>query len=151
AVAILALVVVGGSGAAWWWQERTAADRDVQAALTEVATHREAGRWPEARAALERAEGRLGTWGLTDLRGRLQQARLDSDLVADLDKVRLAQSERLDVKGPHELASNARYTAAFEKYGIELESQTPGEAAAALARSSVREELLAGLYDWLRI
>src|SRR5262249_53536891 len=83
------LVVLGGGAAAWWWQERTAVVRDVEAALAEAAGHQEAGCWPEVRAALERAEGRLGSGGPRALRERVQQARRDADMVAELDTIRL--------------------------------------------------------------
>jgi eukaryotic-like serine/threonine-protein kinase len=151
AAVVLALVVIGGSGAAWWWQEKTAAERDVEAALAEATTHREGGRWPEARAALEHAAGRLGTWGLKDLRERVHQAQLDSDLVATLDEVRLAQSDKGAGKAVDAKGTNDRYAQAFRTYGIEVEKQTPAEAASLLSRSPVRDLLLAGLYDWLRI
>jgi serine/threonine-protein kinase len=150
AAALLALVIIGGGGAAWWIIERRTTEHDVYMALEDATKYRDAGRWPEARAALERAEGRLGTSGLRVLRDRVRQARLDSDLVAELDEIRLAQSER----GPKALtdeAADARYAKAFQLYGIEVETGSSAEAMTKLAGSAVRDLLLAGLHDWLRI
>ncbi len=99
AAAVLALVLVGGGVAVRWQLERTAVTRDVEAALAEAASHQEAGRWPEARAALERAEGRLGGSGLESLRQRLRQAEADADMVAELEAIRLRLSEAHYVGG----------------------------------------------------
>ena len=65
----------------------------MEAALAEAASHRDAGRWPEARAALERAEGRLGGSGAESLRQRLRQAKADADMVAELEAIRLRPAE----------------------------------------------------------
>ena len=70
ATAILILLIAAGTATAWWIVERRATQHDVETALEETAKDRESERWPEARAALERAEGRLGTWGLPELRAR---------------------------------------------------------------------------------
>ena len=90
AATLLTVALVGGGGAVWSL-ERTAVAHDVEGALAEAASHRDAGRWPEARAALETAEGRLGGSGAESLRRRLRQAKADADMVA---------SSRRSVCGP---------------------------------------------------
>ena len=71
ATAILILLIAAGTATAWWIVERRATQHDVETALEETAKDRESERcWPEAQAALERAEGRLGTWGLPELRAQ---------------------------------------------------------------------------------
>jgi tetratricopeptide (TPR) repeat protein len=147
AAAVLALVVAGGGAAAWWWQERTALVRDVDAALAEAKTHQQAARWPEVRAALERADGRLGGRGPAELRARVRQARLDADMVAELEAIRLESSEGLKGKFDY-AAAEARYAPAFARYGISVDALSPAEAAARVRESAVREELLAGLDYW---
>jgi tetratricopeptide (TPR) repeat protein len=149
AAAVLALVVFGGSGAAWWWQQRTAMVRDVEAALAEATGHREARRWPEVRAALERAQGRLGNAGPEALRARVQHAKADADLVAELEDIRLLQAETRD--GHFDMsAAVPRYAAAFGRYGLDVETAKPLELAGQLRGHSLREELLAALRDWAR-
>jgi eukaryotic-like serine/threonine-protein kinase len=152
AAAILVLVIAAGSGAAAWIIERRATQHDVETALEEAAKDRESERWPDARAALERAEGRLGTWVLPDLRDRVRRARLDSELVADLDEVRMLESEAITTRSEFERTrANDGYRAAFDKYGLDLAAAWPAEVAPAIVHCPVRTELLTGLYDWLRI
>lgn len=152
ATAILVLAIAAASAAAWWTIERRATQHDVETALAEAAKDRETERWPDARAALERAEGRLGTWVLPDLRARVRRARLDSDLVADLDEVRMLESESITTRSEFERTrANAGYRAAFNKYGLDLAVTPPADASSAITHCLVRMELLTGLHDWLRI
>src|SRR5262249_46490238 len=66
----------------------------VEADLKEVAGLQARARWAEARAALDRAEARLGVAGPNDLSQRLGQARRDLDLVIRLDAIRLKRVTR---------------------------------------------------------
>ncbi len=156
AAALLVLVLVGGGGAAWWYLERTAVTRDVEAALAEAAAHQQAGRWPDARAALERAKGRLGGAGLESLRQRLRQAKADADMVADLDEIRLRRSQTLQEKSNSarpvtaESDADAQYAKAFREYAIDVAALAAPEAAARVRQSAIRESLLSGLSDWRR-
>src|SRR5262249_41122776 len=59
AAAVLALVMVGGGGVSWWVMERIGAEREVRTALEEAAKDSGEGRWSEARAALDRVQGRI--------------------------------------------------------------------------------------------
>jgi serine/threonine-protein kinase len=152
AAAVLALVVVSAAAAAWWWQQRTAVGRDVEAALAEAAEHQAADRWPEAHAALERAEGRLGGAGPGALRDRVRQARADVDMVSQLDAIRLRQTGAYTGYGKFTLAgAEEPYAEAFRKYGIDAGRLPVAEAAAAVRASGTREPLLAGLDNWLRV
>jgi serine/threonine-protein kinase len=144
AAAVLALVVFGGGAAAWWWQQRAALVRDVEAALAEADAHQQAGRRPEVRVALERAEGRLGGGGPQGLRERVRLARRDADMVADLDNIRLRLAE---LSFDFALAEQ-RYAATFAGYGLAVAELPAAEAAARLRGSAVREALLAALDDW---
>jgi tetratricopeptide (TPR) repeat protein len=151
AAAVLGLVVLGGGAAAWWWQERTAVVRDVEAALAEAQAHQEAGRWPQVRAALERAEGRLGGGGPQALRERVRQARRDAEMVAELNNIRLQLSENTGPTSFDYAGCEQRYAAAFAGYGIAVEELPAAEAAARVRGSTVHEALLAGLNDWQQI
>lgn len=151
ASALLALVVVGGLAMALWWYERSTAIREAEAALVEAASHRDAGRWSDARVALERAVVRLGTRGPEDLRARVKQARLDHDLVAELDAIWMSQSETVTGKKSDAKGTSERYAQAFRNYGIDVEQQSPEVTGNVLAQSAVRDILLAGLHDWMRL
>src|SRR5262249_42608097 len=78
--------------------EQAATERAVEEDLREMAGRQETLSWPEARAALERARGRLGDRGSPGLRRRLDQGERDLALAAQLDDIRLDDSGRL--RGP---------------------------------------------------
>jgi serine/threonine protein kinase len=150
AVALLALVVLGSIAGAWWWQQRADMVRDVEAALEEAASHQQAGRWPEARAALERAEGRLGGSGPADLQQRLRQAWADDSLVRELQELRLRETDVKDgTINPQRV--DPLYADAFRRYGLDVIALPVAEAAARVRTSAIREELLAGLGNWARV
>jgi serine/threonine-protein kinase len=158
AAAILAAVLLGGLGA-WLW-ERHQADRraeqarqealhrrGVEEGLEEVARLQRQARWAEARTALAQTESRLREAGPEDLRGRLEQAQRDLDLVTQVDAIALAKATL--AKGKFDLARADRdYAAAFAK----AELGSPGDDAATVAErvrtSGIREPLLAALDDW---
>jgi serine/threonine-protein kinase len=147
AAAVLLLVVLGGGAAGWFWWQRAETIRDAEAALAEADAHLAAGRWAQAGAALERAEGRLGGAGPDALRERLRQARADAQVVATLEKILLRKA---DVKGGKfdDAGADPLYAAAFRDYGLDVDRQTPDEAAARLRAAAVRGPLLAALDDW---
>jgi serine/threonine-protein kinase len=150
AAAGLALAVIGGGGAAWWWQARADLVRDVEAALADARGHQEAGRWPEARAAFDRAEGRLAGSGPPALRDRVRQARADANLVAELDEIVLWQAE--GKKGAFDFAgADARYAEALRNYGLDVTGLEVAEAAARVRASAIQSKLLAALDDWMRV
>jgi serine/threonine-protein kinase len=150
AATVLVVVLAGGAAAAWWWQERTGMARDVEAALADADTHQQKGRWPEVRAALERAEGRLGAGGPLALRERVRQARRDAEMVAELDQIRLKQAElkesNFDFAG-----AEPRYAAAFARYGIAAAEVPAAAVAARLRAAPIRDALLAALDNWRRL
>jgi tetratricopeptide (TPR) repeat protein len=152
AAVVLMLVVVGGSGLAWWWQERTAVLRDVEAAWNEAIRHERSSRMTEARAALERAEGRLAGAGPETLRHRLRQMRADLDLAAAIDQIRLDKAEFYKGQGAFDLAStDRRYADAFRKYDIDVNEMDLTRAIRRLRESPIRETLLEALDDWIGV
>jgi serine/threonine-protein kinase len=163
AAAVLALIAVGGAGAAWRWHERTIREqdalvrekeandqeRDTTAALDQAQEHQEAGRWIEARAALEKAGGRLGDAGPTALQERLARMRRDLAFVAELDDIRLraADSARAGSFDPERRSQ--RYEAAFRRHGLDLPTLDSAEAVARLRGSAIRLELIGAVDDWI--
>src|SRR5262245_2217904 len=110
ASALLLCVVVGGG--LWVLSERSAQRRAKDAA--DAATERAADRdveemvgwlrqssWPEARAALERANGRVGDHGSAELKRRMEQGRRDVELGMQLDAIVLGAYDTHD--GPTRL------------------------------------------------
>jgi serine/threonine-protein kinase len=145
ATLLLAVAVVGVS---LWLVVRRAHQRDaVEADLREVAGLQDSARWAEARAALDRAEARVG-WGAPDeLRGRLGQARRDLELVIDLDAIRLKRVTRGELVFYKEQA-NRDYAEAFQRAGLGKDHDQPSSVGAMINASAVRGALVAAVYDW---
>jgi serine/threonine-protein kinase len=158
ALVATALALVGLALGGGLWLERERADRRaesarqeerearaVEFALGQAAALGKQGLWREARAVLEGAPSLLSTSAPADLRERLERARADANLAADLERPRLrlsAEPWRTGEAGP-------LYAAAFRKYGIDLPLLGPAEAAARVNGSAIRETLLVFLHDWL--
>jgi serine/threonine-protein kinase len=142
---LLAAALVGVS---LWLVGQRAHERDaVEAELKEAAWLRDDARWAEARAALDRAEGRLG-WGAPgDLRARLAQARRDLELAVRLDAIRLRRVTRGELtfyKGQ----ADREYAEAFREAGLGQASDEPSAVAVRINASAVREALVAAVHDW---
>jgi serine/threonine-protein kinase len=149
-VTVLAVTLAGGS--TWMLSERSAAARGVAATeqavdddLTEMAGLIQKSHWPEARAAWERANSRLGDRNPADLRSRLDQGKRDLDMVADLDEIRLRLTRTSAVPASPE----NMYAQAYRHYGIDLLAHEPAESAAQIRDSAIRETLAAFLHGWL--
>jgi Flp pilus assembly protein TadD len=143
AVLLLAAVGVG----LWLKLERDAVERDVLAALQEVEGLQREGKWAEAKAALERARGRLAGGGPRGLRRQVQQAANDLEMVTELEEIRLRhvdiKNEEFDWKG-----TDVAYAAAFRRYGVDVLAADPEATARRLAASAVREPLILTLDHW---
>jgi serine/threonine-protein kinase len=121
-----------------------ATERAADDDLKEMADSIKKSSWLEAKAAKERAKGRLGNLNSVELRRRLDQGARDLELVAELEEIRLRLSRnRLS------LSAEKMYAEAFRKYGIDLMMLEPAEAARRIRKSAIRETLLAFLHDWL--
>jgi serine/threonine-protein kinase len=141
---VLALVGLALGGGLWLELER--ADRRaetarqeqaLETALEKTATLGEQGRWPEARTVL------MSTSAPANLRERLDQARGDANMAANLEGIRLRLSA--ETTKTRETA-DPLYAEAFRNYGIDL---NPAEAAARIRNSAIRNTLVAFLHDWL--
>ena len=106
-----AVVLVGGL---WLLSERAATRRSVaaeqvarerasEADLREMERWMENSSWPEARAALERAKGRLGDRETAELRRRLDRGAAELEFVTRIDAIRLGRAASvggvLDITG----------------------------------------------------
>jgi serine/threonine-protein kinase len=154
ALALGGLALGGG-----WWLERQQAERRAEAArregresqavegvLRQAADLQEQGRWPDARVVLQGAPSDLAP---ADLRGRVQRARADAEMVARLEEIRLRLLEGRKSHEPVAPRGDQLYGEAFRDHGIALLTGEPAEAAARIRSSAVRETLLAFLYDWM--
>jgi serine/threonine-protein kinase len=119
----------------------------IEAELKEAAELRDSARWEEARAALDRAGGRLRLGGPNDLDRRLGQARRDLDLVMQLNAIRLKRVTRGELAF-YKARANEAYAEAFRQAGLITAHDPPARVAARINASAVREALAAAVYDW---
>jgi tetratricopeptide (TPR) repeat protein len=158
AVAALVLVVVAGAGI-WSWQHQQTlrgaekafhaelTRRSVEALLEQIKELHRRALWQQADNLLEQAEQQLGPEGDPALRDQVAQARRHTAFLKRLDKIRLDKSAL--VKGwPSAAGALAEYPKAFLENGFDVVHGDPGELAAKLKDSEVRDYLLAALDDW---
>jgi serine/threonine-protein kinase len=144
---LLAVALVGGG--LWLISERAAAAREVAATeraagdnLREMAQWLRKSSWPEARAALERARGRLGDHGSAELRRLLDQGGRDLDLAARLEAIPLElppyrPDQPLDM-----------YEEAFRGAGLGEVHDDPDVVAARVRASDISNAIVAALDFW---
>ena len=100
---------------------------------------------------MERAEGRLGGLGPEALWARVRQARLDADLVAALEEIRLGQSNIIEWGTLDSAGTDEKYAGAFRRYNIDVTHLEAAEAAARVRNSTIRDVLIAALDDRMRL
>jgi tetratricopeptide (TPR) repeat protein len=145
-VLAMALMLLGGVGG-WLAQRRLAAEAEALRALAEAEAWQQKGRWLEARAAAQRAEGLLtGAGGRPKLRQRTHVLLSDLTMVERLENIRLEQSEiednHFDIAG-----ADAGYAQAFRDYGVDVE-KLGLETATWIRTRSISVELAVGLDNW---
>jgi tetratricopeptide (TPR) repeat protein/serine/threonine protein kinase len=152
------LLLVASAGGMWLKQQRDTRLADevrqsaetqaaVLASLQEADLGQKQERWAEARAAVERARGRLATGGPAELKERVQQIGADLDMVGKVEQIRLEQAQVRDGHFNNTGASDS-YTAAFRTYNLDVLELDAREAATRIQASAIRNHLLAALDDW---
>jgi tetratricopeptide (TPR) repeat protein len=162
ALVAMALVIVGLTVGGAFLLERQQAERRaetarqegreaqaLEAVLAQAADLQEQGRWPESRVVLNGASGLLSASAPTDVRERVRRAKMDADMVAELEEIRLRLLEGKKSRDPVAPTGEQLYADAFRGYGIDLAAQEPAEAATRIRDSAIRTTLLAFLYDWV--
>jgi tetratricopeptide (TPR) repeat protein len=118
----------------------------IDSALALAARLRNQYRFADAERALKQA-AELAAGGAPERRQQVERATIDLAFVVRLDAVRyrrwIADRRRVDLK-----ASAERYRAAFADYGLDPTALAPADAAARIAASDVRAELVAAVDDW---
>ena len=149
-VTALALVGLASGGGVWLVQRRAELRNEVVTTVAQAVSLRQGFHFREARQLLEQVRQRVGRAGPDDLRGRVDQARADLDLVEHLDDARI-QVPTL-VEGKYEPAGAERlYAAAFVAAGLGREGDDSESMAARVQESAVRAEIIAALDDWASI
>jgi serine/threonine protein kinase/Flp pilus assembly protein TadD len=163
--AVALLVILLGAGAAAGWVVRDRAiqqavmEEQARQALNEVASAYKRGHPQEALQSVKRAEGLLaGGSESPQIQQRVDRWRKDLEMVLRLDKIRLERSTEtrkptqigrptstisFDAVGP-----NAEYTAAFRRYGINVDTLSAKAIAEHISGSTIRQELIVALDHW---
>ena len=150
--AVLLVAATVATAALGWTLRDRAARRitlELQAvlALDEAQAQLDRGAWPEALSSVRRAQGILGGGGSPRLIARIAQWRMDLELVARLEEIRLVPAM---VKGADwdNAGAVAAYEAAYREFGLPLTDLAIDEAAQRVAASPIRPFLLAALDCW---
>jgi serine/threonine protein kinase/Tfp pilus assembly protein PilF len=156
AVAGLILFIVGllGGGGGWVIRDRAARKQrltaQVELILDDVDALEREQKWPEARAAVERAEAALASGESDDaIKRRIDDARRHVAFVAELDRIR--QERAVFVEGELNNAGAARdYAQAFRDYAVDIEALPADESVARLrTRPALTLPIAAALDDWV--
>jgi eukaryotic-like serine/threonine-protein kinase len=157
AVAAGTLALVGLAGGGLWLlsdraaaaraaeAERTATERAAEEDLREMVRWLNRSSWPEARAALERAKGRLGDRGSAELRRRLDQGARDLDLAARLEAIRLDLAPKVPSPTPDP------YEEVFRGAGLGQVGDDPEAVADRVRAANITNALVAALDHWSAI
>jgi eukaryotic-like serine/threonine-protein kinase len=154
--ALLALALVGGG--LWLTGQRQATAQAAEDDLREADELLQQSDLPGARAALERAKGRLGAGGWSDVQQRVQQAEAElqrrEDRVAyarqlekRLETIRLGRCNLVDGHFDR-LGSDREYEAMFRSAGLSPFQEEPKVVADRIKESPARSALVAALDDW---
>lgn len=150
AILSLALLVSGtASLAIWHSSERAARAAAGEQDLLEAVRLQRASAWNEAEAAIERAAIRLDGGGPPRLRRMLEQARRDSRLVEQLERVRLDRVSSTNGFYNDDQVGDA-YARLFRDAGIfSGVGDQPAEAGERVRSSPVRAALLDAIDLWI--
>jgi tetratricopeptide (TPR) repeat protein len=156
AVAALSMLALIGVGA-WTYSDRETAKRAAAVELavveravnddlaeTEGALRRSA--WPQARAALERARGRLGDRELGDTRERVARAAHHLAFADRLDAIRVGLADGHD--GLDGVRYDTAYEEAFRDAGLGHVHDDPAAVAARILATHTPDAVVAALDHW---
>ncbi|MDY3552921.1 protein kinase [Gemmata sp. JC717] len=141
---LAALVLAGG---VWLLFDRAVVERAVADDLTEIDDRLQKRSFGEARAAIERAQARLGSRESPALRRQLHQRLRDCDLADRLEGINLDSAIVIDSLAGFEQADK-NYDEAFGEHGIGRHGDDPEAVAARVRASRLRATLLAALDRW---
>jgi eukaryotic-like serine/threonine-protein kinase len=159
--AVTLLTIILAAGGLWLISDRVAVAKKVEAErlaleraarqdLSEMARWLSQSSWPEARAAMERASGRLDGRGSAELRRLLNQGVRDLALVDRLDAIRLERAGN-GTGADADREADESYSQAFLAAGFEDARASFQEQVSRIQASSVREAIVPALYEWAAI
>jgi Flp pilus assembly protein TadD len=129
-------------------QRRAAAEDAATVYLHRAELLREQGNWPEARAALARAEERLSEDGPEPLRRHVKRLQDELDWVMELDAACLHAAEANAGVGVNFTAVDGAYRKAFAKRHLDVEGGDADAAAQRIRALGIRDALVQALDHW---
>ena len=143
--ALLAMVLIGGG--LWLLSDRATTSRAAEDDLRDMVHHLRASSWIEARAARDRATGRLGQNVPARLGSLIDQGTRNLELAVRLDAIRREGAE--SVGGILRLAaSDERYAEALRGAGLGVVHEESEVVAGRIKESDIRIALVAALDHW---
>src|SRR5262249_32806252 len=138
-LALLAVLMTAAGSIGWVAHDR--AERQLRLThqaeliLGDVDRLEREQKWPEAQAAVERAEALLAGGEAGDaIEARIREARRDLGFVVELERIREARAATIE--GKINNAGAARdYARAFGEYGVDLDSLPVADAVTRLRRN----------------
>jgi tetratricopeptide (TPR) repeat protein len=152
AAAVLLAVVLAGGAVGWVARDRAARqaalEERITGALAQIESSYEAGRFADARAAVERAEGLVAAGAQNEaLERKVHRWRRDLEMLSRLEQARLETAGVIGGR-PDATRGVTGYREAFRWYGVDVEDLSVEDAAERIERSAICEELVAVLQDW---
>jgi serine/threonine-protein kinase len=145
--ALLALALVGDR--LWLSGQRQATALAAEDDLREADGLLQQSDLAGARAALERAKGRLGAGGTPELQHRLGQVEAALTLHQQLDAIRLHRSVLFETElGLEEPQMNRDYEEVFQAAGLGTDQEDEETVAARVSGLRARKALVTALDDW---
>ncbi len=138
---VLVAVVVSGL------VDRSVLTRMVDADFREVVDAQKRQAWGDARNALERAKGRLGDGGPSELRRRAGQLERELALVGTLQEIRFRHNEPLSAE-VQEPRTSAAYEAVFRDARLLGAREDPAVVASRIRDTGIAPVLLVALDHW---
>jgi serine/threonine-protein kinase len=156
--AVLLLVGALALGGLHWQRQRGRAEGEraqraerareaVEAALDQVGGLLRQGRWAEAEALIDQAQGQLPDAAEAGLGERLGRWRFGLGLARALDKARLDRAALVDGKW-YPWRRAPAYAAAFRAHGLDVRRGALAALAETIRTSGVAEQVGAALDDW---
>jgi tetratricopeptide (TPR) repeat protein/cbb3-type cytochrome oxidase subunit 3 len=148
-VVLLIGMVFGGTTWTWWAQKRVKAEESAKAALVEADQWQKEERWYEALSAVRRADGVLADVGADPiLSHQVSRRNKDLEMARRLEEARLQMAIEKDGHFDTK-ALNTAYAEAFRWYEMDVDVLDPGEAGEVVRSSSIPNQLVAALDDWV--
>lgn len=136
AVALLIIAAGAVCSLAWTLSSGTANRRVVERDLRDAVEFQKKSAWTQASAVLDHVFGTLGDGGPPDLRRRLDQARRESMLVAQLDQIRDNHNGTMQSTLDH-AQFDADYATAFHHSQFAEVTEDPAVVAARIRASNI--------------